>query len=277
MSAKKETYYFCEDIIASADKIGSSQYYTTRTSTDYELLFSQGEHCQVWGEASVFYIVSETAIPLIKRYNPAAKIIVILRDPVELCQSWFAYLKLHSREDLDSVFEALDAQVDRARGRRLPEVLHAPIHMQYDKIVSMPQALISLYNNFDSSAVKVLLYDDIKDRVEEVLSEVYTFIGVDASFKPDLTKKNTSKQTKNSSLKSFVDKNKTNVVALLRIMGLLRSNNWLHKIYLLLFTDNKERKNVSQADQKILKKRYRDMVKETAEITGLDLMNKWNY
>ena len=82
-------------------------------------------------------------------------------------------MKLHSRENLPNIVEALKAQKERKSNKNLPPILHTPIHLQYDEIVNMPVALKRLYSNFDSSAVKVLLYDDIKSNILEVLRDTY--------------------------------------------------------------------------------------------------------
>jgi hypothetical protein len=274
---KKETYFFSDDIIKQADEQGSGHYYNTRNEKEYHALFQKGDKGKLWGEASVFYIISESAIMQIKKYNPSAKIIIIFREPTELVNSWFAYLKLHSRENLDSVLDALEAQDDRKLGNRLPPVFHSPIHLQYDKIVNMPTALNRVYSEFDRESVKLLFYEDIKEKPLDVLKETFEFLNVETNFIPDLTKKNLSRNPKNRKFKNIIDRNKTTTVEILSKLGILKSDNWLHNIYKGIFSEDKRRGKNDDSLSNKLKERYRKMVEETSEIINIDLIKKWNY
>jgi hypothetical protein len=73
MPANKEPNYFCSDL--PAERVG--------TLAEYEALFSTASPHALMGEASVFYLYSKVAIGQIMAHNVNAKIIVMLRNPVE--------------------------------------------------------------------------------------------------------------------------------------------------------------------------------------------------
>jgi hypothetical protein len=74
MSSMKEPHFFNND-----DR------QAIRTLDDYEALFwsATEEHIAI-GEASVWYLSSADAVPAILQYQPEAKFIVMLRNPVEM-------------------------------------------------------------------------------------------------------------------------------------------------------------------------------------------------
>ena len=95
MSAVKEPGYFCTDLQRESDKfLGERVGFPFREKKQYKKLFSEPHNFEYNGEASSLYLYSKTAAQEIRDYNPDAKIIVILRDPVEFLYSLhFQYVK----------------------------------------------------------------------------------------------------------------------------------------------------------------------------------------
>ena len=54
---------------------------------DYSELFADAADGQLLGEASVFYLFSERAVPNILRDSPDACFIVMLRNPIDMAQA----------------------------------------------------------------------------------------------------------------------------------------------------------------------------------------------
>ena len=79
MSTPKEPHYFAEDF---------ERYRHVKTEDKYLALFGDcnDRHLMI-GEASVFYLRSTRAVSLIRDFNPDAKIIVMLRNPVDMVYS----------------------------------------------------------------------------------------------------------------------------------------------------------------------------------------------
>lgn len=277
MAAKKESYFFAKDIIKQADEIGQGHHYKYRNYEDYNTLFDAKSSNTLKGESSVFYIISEEALENIKKHNPNAKLIVLLREPSELLASWYYHLKQHSRENAHSVKQALALQAARLEGTDLPSNTNTPIHLQYDDILNFPKHINKMFALFDMENVKFIIYDDLKNNPLKVVQETFRFLNVNKNFVPELRKKNVSRIVKNDKAKVLVDSNKKNVVRFLRVLGLLKTDSFLHRIYKSIFTKNERRTGLEEDEKIFLKKRYAIMVKETQTILNINLKRIWGY
>ena len=74
----KEPHYYCTDF---------PNYRRCRSREDYLRLFTDAAAGTLVGEASVWYLYSEVAIPRIMAEIPKAKFIVLLRNPVNMAHS----------------------------------------------------------------------------------------------------------------------------------------------------------------------------------------------
>src|SRR5882672_1680365 len=82
MSARKEPHFFGTDLSSPA---------LVRDEQQYLSLFAKAQNEKRAGEASVFYLYSQRAAREIHAFCPSARIIIMLRNPVEMMYS------LHSR------------------------------------------------------------------------------------------------------------------------------------------------------------------------------------
>src|SRR5207249_5575517 len=71
-------------------------------------------------DASTSYIVSLDAAAEIRQFSPDARILVILRNPVDMMHSWHRWLVAVGFEQIFDFEEALAAEPDRCAGSRLP-------------------------------------------------------------------------------------------------------------------------------------------------------------
>lgn len=153
---------------------------------DYLKLFDFSKDGQIIGEASPSYLYTyQTTIKNIKkvygkRYKDL-KIIIILRNPVDRAWSQYMHFKRDLIEPLDFE-EAIKPEVIRWR-------LENNWSIFYDYIgFGMYYEQINAYiNNFPQ--VKIFLYDDLKNKTEQLLKEVFIFLNVDKDFIPSNIKK----------------------------------------------------------------------------------------
>src|SRR5215468_7362257 len=87
-----------------------------RTLDEYEALFCAAteKHIAV-GEASVWYLSSAEAVPAILRYQPAAKFIIMLRNPVEMAPALHGEMLLSGLERERKFSTAWNLQDERSR------------------------------------------------------------------------------------------------------------------------------------------------------------------
>lgn len=95
--------------------------YGVATLDAYEALFAAATATQpAIGEASVFYLSSAVAVANILRYQPNARFIVILRNPIDMAPALHAELVIHGLENVRDFRTAWDLQYDRRHGRHVP-------------------------------------------------------------------------------------------------------------------------------------------------------------
>jgi hypothetical protein len=92
----------------------------------YLKLFEGAGDVQHAGDGSVLYLYSRTAPAEILELNPAAKVIIMLRDLLEMVPSLHAHNLVLNYEDILDLAQALEAQADRRAGRRIPSTCVPP-------------------------------------------------------------------------------------------------------------------------------------------------------
>ena len=103
MSEVKELNYFASDF-PNVQKI------TFKSVDDYHKVFAKADerHLAV-GEASPFYLFSQVAFQNMAAYNPAAKVILTLRHPVDFVESYHQLNLSLLREDEPDLAKAAQA------------------------------------------------------------------------------------------------------------------------------------------------------------------------
>ena len=88
-------------------------------------------------EASTAYLLSPVAVPAILEANSRAKIIVMVRDPIEMIVSYHAQ-KLYAFEEDQLDFElAWELSEYRARGEQVNARCRAPTYLDYKSVARL--------------------------------------------------------------------------------------------------------------------------------------------
>ncbi len=126
--------------------------------------YTKGQTC---GEFSPFYIESPEVAQKIKNLFPHVKIIALFRNPIDRLYSlyWF------SKFDGSGSFAAFDTFEDI-----LDPVLGITERMSAGK------QMLEYYRLFSRDQIYTMLYDDIREDPQQIMSDLYTFLGVDATF-----------------------------------------------------------------------------------------------
>lgn len=144
---------------------------------EYLDLFEGAPPGSVTGEASPFYLYDRDAPYRIKEKAPDARIIALLRDPVERAHSSYLVARLEGRESL-SFSEAI------AKDYALPRKGLGVSHLYVELGLYWEQVKRYL-DVFGPDRVRVYLYDDLAADASGVVEEVCDFLGVrfgDGSF-----------------------------------------------------------------------------------------------
>jgi len=171
-SRPKETHYFSK--LAPAFGLENiERHYLRRCFADYD----PARHRAV-GEGSVEYIYSLEIIETILSFNPAARFIVMARDPMEMLPSYHARMRFILQEDEPSFARAWELQEARARGEHLPPHCIDPELLRYGDIARFGELLRRLYTVVESERCLVLLFDDFRRDPRAVYERCLAFLGV---------------------------------------------------------------------------------------------------
>src|SRR5215469_3235484 len=112
--AKKETHFFGADL-----RFGPQLQFYRQYPDEYSAEFAAWNGQARGGETSVWYLFSQKAAEEIKAYNPDARIIIMLREPVAMLYSLYCQFVADGNEYLPGFKQALAAEAERQAGRRL--------------------------------------------------------------------------------------------------------------------------------------------------------------
>jgi len=121
MCPVKEPHFFADvenSLKEMHEKPIPGKTYHTRVIRDQEIyhsLYEEGEHFKYRGEASPSYLWDKNAAKRIYHYNPKAKIIAVLRDPVERAYSHYRMAYELGLEDEEDFYVALKREHNRKK------------------------------------------------------------------------------------------------------------------------------------------------------------------
>lgn len=169
-SAIKEPFFFCTDF---------PKRQVIKSWNAYRKLFHPTAQTKVFGEGTVCYVYSKEALNGIKRHNPNAKLIFMVRNPVDLAYSLHANQLRVFDEDVESFEEAWNRQASRRGGENIPKLCAEPFFLQYKEVASQGAYLERVCRQFPAEQILVLFFDDLKKSPESVYRQVLKFLDLD--------------------------------------------------------------------------------------------------
>ena len=186
---KKEAHYFGADL----------RFNHPRISYDgYVALFRDAVGYACVGEASVWYLYSKTAAQEIHDFLPEARIIIMLRNPVDLVYSQHGHYLWNGDEDIHDFAQALAAERDRESGRRIPPGTRFPDGLLYRRVGSLAPQVRRYVDAFPGDQIHIMLLDDLKREPGQSYQQVLRFLGVDDSPEHRLLKVNESRNVRSA-------------------------------------------------------------------------------
>ncbi|MEB3887041.1 sulfotransferase [Lyngbya sp. CCY1209] len=195
ISRPKEPRFFAEEF----------QLPDIKTWEQYLSLFEDADGKLAIGEASVHYLCSATAIEKIYHYKPDAKIIVMLRNPVDVVYSYHSQLVFNQDENEVDFEKAWRLQDARQRGEHLPPLAKNSQALQYRMIGKLGSQVEKLLSFFSPEQVKIILFDDFQKSTKCVYEEVLSFLEVPSDNRSDFPRINANKKYKNAWLARLTD------------------------------------------------------------------------
>ena len=191
----KEPHFFGDDL---------TRHYGRMSLGEYLALFRDARPGQRVGEASTWYLYSSSAAREIAGFSPKARIIVMLRNPVDVMHAQHSQLLFRGDEDLADFGQALDAEPARRRGERLRPPPVRPETLFYRHSVQFSAQLERYFQVFGQERVHVILFDDFVSDTVTVFRGVLEFLDIDAGFRPQFKVHNENKRVRNATIQRLV-------------------------------------------------------------------------
>lgn len=179
----KEPHFFAYDLYGPKATVTKLE--------DYLALFADcPTQCRAVGEASVLYLFSKTAMANIKEFDPEARIIVMLRNPVDVAYALHGQLLVSLRETEKDFIRAWGLQEQRRAGQAIPKTCDSPKLLQYRQVVSFGSQLQACFQIFPRQQVHIILLEDLAQDPSRIYREVLDFLGLDDDGREDFPRIN---------------------------------------------------------------------------------------
>lgn len=257
MSTDKEPNFF------SWQEIEKQKLYyrkkNVKTEEAYLQLFNVNENTKIAGESSISYLFYSESAKRIKSYQPEAKIIISLREPVARAVSHFQmdYSLGLVKTDLETIW------------RQGPEHPKTGIYFQqYFLLSDYPEQVEHYLNTFSKEKVLLFLHESLIEDEENCLRKLCGFLEIDFNRAPaEITSQNVTMAGKNKIIRYLYSND-----ALRKGLSVIAGETIKAGIRNILFTRN-TLPGISAAFKAELKAYFKPGLIKLESITGLDLKN----
>lgn len=175
-----------------------------KTLEHYLRLFVPGMG-KICGEGTTTYLYSKTAAQDIYQFNPEAKIIIMLREPVEMMYSFHSQLLFNgSSETVDDFKEAIALEPTRKAGHQIPSRCSEPSLLFYRDLARFSEQVHRYLDIFGPEQVKILLFREFVEQTAIAFRDSLAFIGADPSFEIEFVPMNANKKIRNKKIQEMV-------------------------------------------------------------------------
>lgn len=196
-ASTKEPHYFGRD----HHRINHS----ARTEAEYLELFTAAMGEKWVGDASTSYLHSTTAAEEIREFSPDARIIVMLREPVDVMYALHGTVLSRGFEFVEDFQTALGLEDDRKHGRQLPRIRPGLLeNLLYRDTVRYYAQVKRFLDTFGRRHVHIVLYDDFGCDPAAQFREVLQFLEVDAAFVPRFEVVNPARRPRSTVLNNLL-------------------------------------------------------------------------
>jgi len=167
-AADKEVYFFADSEARTYANAGFDNY-SRGTDWYHDQMPHDKPGARVFGEYSVSYMYDARVCQRLAQYHPQVKIVIALRNPVDMVYSWYWF----NRTGLIA---------------KLPETFEQAMEIDYFRNLGCYHlALAPFFAQFDRRQLHVVLHEDIQRDATRVLRELFAFLDVDPEFQPEKT------------------------------------------------------------------------------------------
>jgi len=197
MAARRDLHYFGADLQFRAPRIDESTYLS-----HFE---GAGDFARV-AESSIWYLYSKQAALEIAQFRPDARIVIALRNPVAVIAAHHSQMRLNGLgdEDIVDLEEALEAETDRKRGLRIPDMCSLPEALLYRDVVRFSEQIERYLEQFPREQIHFLLHDDLSTDPQNTYRRLLGFLGIDTTQRPAFRSINPNQEVRSEPLRRLI-------------------------------------------------------------------------
>lgn len=214
----------------------------------------RGVKDKITGEASPYYLWDPKSAELIHRVAPDARIIIMLRDPIERAQSH--YLLLYSLGREDESFSELIRNINNLTNEYSKRIFEIGLYFEQVK---------RYLDFFGADHVKILIFEEFIQDTKTVVKEVLEFLEINAE--PPASVGNIYETlARQVPFSRSILKNKI-------IGNIIKKSfsKWTATTLVAKTTKNRPKPTLRDEDRSFLEEFYRDDVKKLQELLGITL------
>ena len=224
MAQRKDIHFFGTDLRFQHRERESENAYLTH--------FQDAESGQIKAESSVWYLYSNQAAQEIHNKNPNAKILVMLRHPVDMMHALWAQLRLNGLgdENIPNFADALEAESEREAGRRLPPNTPLPEALLYRRTARFSEQLQRYRSVFPSEQIYVVIQEEMKADTLATWTSVCRWLALDPNHRPNLAAVNRSKAVRSEGLRSLIGATPSSIKSIIPGSARKQLSRWLRRV-----------------------------------------------
>jgi hypothetical protein len=265
---RKELYFFGRDL---------SYQHPPPDPDYYHALFKDAGAEQIAGEASVWYLLSKKAAKEIRDYREDGRIIIMLRDPVKMIHSLHFEQLSNGNEDIEELEEALEAEPERAKGKRIPRLIGSPFEaLQYRDVGRYSEQVGRYLESFGPERVRIIFFEDFAQDPAQAYKDTLAFLGLEEKGLPRFEQINAPRKIRSKGLRDLLKRRSKGLIGASKL--LLPSRKLRQKLL-----ERIEKANQAPTEKPPLQERTRDRLREElrpdvralGELLGRDLEAYW--
>jgi hypothetical protein len=236
------------------------------TEEEYFLLFKNAKDEKRIGEKCTDYLSSTNTALKLKNKFPDAKIIMILRNPIDMMYALHSsQLYTETMENIKDFGEAIKAEKWRKEeNKKTPGKWHP--HMFYTDIGKYTPQVRKYIDQFGKKNVKVIILDDMKKDMKKIFKEVLDFLEIDSSFIPQFKIFNEHREYRSRTLQAAMKDNK------LKLSTILGKIPYTSSIYRMINQPQKKKIPMDPILRKELQVMFFPEIEELGKLIDRDLM-----
>jgi hypothetical protein len=155
-------------------------------------------------DRSVFYLYSSRAAGEIHAYDPNARVIALLRNPVDQMHSQHSEMLFQGEEVVDSFGKAIALEDERKRGDHVPPGCQKVFGLFYRDIARYAEQVERYFSLFGRDQVCVVLHDDLVLDSARAYRQVLRFLDVDPDHRPEFNVVNANKVVRSTRVRDLL-------------------------------------------------------------------------